>query len=63
MIIKEKYIKTAKLNSLSGSIVFFSNNKHQIKNINNFLNYSQNKLLNKNLMNNHKKKRNLFFRF
>ena len=63
MIIKEKYIKTAKLNSLSGSIVFFSNNKNQIKNINNFLNYSQNKLLNKNLMNNHKKKEIFSFDF
>ena len=40
MIIKEKYIKSAKLNNLSGSIIFFANNKFEIKNINNLLNYS-----------------------
>ena len=56
MIIKEKYTKSAKLNNLSGSIIFFSNNKSQIKNINNLLNNSQNNLLNKNLKNNIKKK-------
>ena len=49
MIIKEKYTKSAKLNNLSGSIIFFSDNKSQIKNINNLLNNSQNNLLKKNL--------------
>ena len=56
MIIKEKYAKSAKLNNLSGSILFFANNKSQIKNINNLLDHSQNNLLNKNLKNNKKKK-------
>ena len=56
MIIKEKYTKSAKLNNLSGSIIFFSDNKSQIKNINNLLNNSQTNLLNKNLKNNVKKK-------
>ena len=60
MIIKEKYTKSAKLNNLSGSIIFFSDNKSQIKNINNLLNNSQNNLLKKNLKNNVKKKRNFF---
>ena len=60
MIIKEKYTKSAKLNSLSGSILFFANKKSEIKNINNLLNHSQNKLFKKNLKNN-KKKRNFFF--
>ena len=56
MIIKEKYTKSAKLNNLSGAIIFFSDNKSQIKNINNLLNNSQTNLLNKNLKNNVKKK-------
>ena len=56
MIIKEKYIKSAKLNNLSGSIIFFANKKFEIKNINNLLNSSQNNLLKKNLKNNNKKK-------
>ena len=56
MIIKEKYAKSAKLNNLSGAIIFFSDNKSQIKNINNLLNNSQTNLLNKNLKNNLKKK-------
>jgi len=51
MIIKEKYTKSAKLNNLSGAIIFFSDNKSQIKNINNLLNNSQTNLLNKNLKN------------
>ena len=45
MIIKEKYTKSAKLNNLSGSIIFFSDNKSQLKNINNLLNNSQTNLL------------------
>ena len=56
MIIKEKYTKSAKLNNLSGAIIFFSDNKSPIKNINNLLNNSQTNLLNKNLKNNVKKK-------
>tara|TARA_B100000963_G_scaffold361367_1_gene396375 strand:- start:1914 stop:3368 length:1455 start_codon:yes stop_codon:yes gene_type:complete len=56
MIIKEKYTKSAKLNNLSGSIIFFSDSKSEIKNINSILNHSQNNLLNKNLKNNIKKK-------
>ena len=61
MIIKEKYTKSAKLSNLSGAIIFFANKKSEIKNINNFLNQSQNKLFNRNLKNNIKKKRNFFF--
>ena len=61
MIIKEKYAKSAKLSNLSGAIIFFANKKSEIKNINNILNHSQNDLLNKNLKNNKKKKRNFFF--
>ena len=57
MIIKEKYTKSAKLNNLSGSIIFFSDNKSQIKNINNLLNNSQTNLINKNLKNKVKKKK------
>ena len=56
MIIKEKYTKSAKLNNLSGAIIFFANKKSEIRNINNLLNHSQNSLLNKNLENNKKKK-------
>ena len=56
MIIKEKYIKSAKLNNLSGSIIFFANSKSEIKNINNLLNYSERNLFKKNLKNNNKKK-------
>ena len=33
MVLKEKYIKSAKLNNLSGTLIFFSNNKSEIKNI------------------------------
>ena len=47
MIIKEKYIKSAKLNNLSGSIIFFANSKSEIKNINNLLNYSERNLFKK----------------
>ena len=60
MIIKEKYTKSAKLNNLSGAIIFFANKKSEIRNINNLLNHSQNSLLNKNLENNKKKKRYFF---
>ena len=56
MIIKEKYTKTAKLNKLSGSIVFFANKNSEIKNINNLLNISETNLFKKNLKNNIKKK-------
>ena len=63
MIIKEKYTKSAKLNSLSGSILFFANKKSEIKNINNLLNHSQNKLFNRNLKNNIKKKEIFSFDF
>ena len=60
MIIKEKYTKSAKLNNLSGSIIFFANKKSEIKNINNLLNHSQNNLFKKNLKNNNKKKEKFF---
>ena len=56
MIIKEKYIKSAKLNNLSGSILFFANNKSEIKNINKLINSSQSNLIKKNQKNNNKKK-------
>ena len=56
MIIKEKYTKTAKLNKLSGSIVFFANKNSEIKNINSLLNTSEKNLFKKNLKNNTKKK-------
>ena len=47
MIIKEKYIKSAKLNNLSGTIVFFSNKNSEIKNISSLLNSSSNNLFKK----------------
>ena len=56
MIIKEKYIKSAKLNNLSGTILFFANNKSEIKNINKLVNSSQSNLIKKNQKNNEKKK-------
>ena len=56
MIIKEKYTKSANLNNLSGSIIFFANSKFEIKNIKSLLNSSQNNLIKKNLKNNNKKK-------
>ena len=56
MIIKEKYSKFAKLNKLSGSIVFFANRKFEIKNLVGFLNPSENTLIKKNLNNKNKKK-------
>ena len=56
MIIKEKYIKSAKLNNLSGTLIFFSNNKSEIKNIDKLLSSSSNNLFKKNLKNNNKKK-------
>ena len=55
MIIKEKYINNAKLNNLSGTIIFFANKKFEFKNISNLLNSSQVELLKKNLKNNTKK--------
>ena len=56
MIIKEKYTNSAKLNNLSGTIIFFANKKFEIKNLSNLLNSSQVNLLKKNLKNNTKKK-------
>ena len=60
MMIKEKYTKSAKLNNLSGSIIFFANKKSEIRSINNLLNHSENNLIKKNIKNNTKKKRNFF---
>ena len=57
MIIKEKYTNSAKLNTLSGTIIFFANKKFEIKNISKLLNSSQTDLLKKNLKNNIKKKK------
>ncbi len=56
MFIKEKYTKSAKLNDLSGSIIFFSNKKSEIKNIQNLLDISYSNLFKRNLKNNTKKK-------
>ncbi len=60
MTIKEKYTKTAKLNNLSGTIIFFADEKLEIKNINKFLNSSQSIIFKKNIKKNIKKKRYLF---
>ena len=56
MIVKEKYLKSAKLNSLSGSILLFADKNSEIKNINSLLNSSERNLLKKNLKNQNKKK-------
>ncbi len=56
MIIKEKYLKSSKLSNLSGSILFFANEKSEIKNINSYISLSQNNIFKKNLKNNNKKK-------
>ena len=56
MILKEKYTKSAKLNKLSGSIVFFVNERYEIKNISKLINSSQYNIFKKNLKNNTKKK-------
>ena len=56
MIVKEKYLKSAKLNSLSGSILLFANKNFEIKNFNNILNFSERNLIKKNLKNKNKKK-------
>ena len=56
MTIKEKYTKTAKLNNLSGTIIFFADEKLEIKNINKFLNSSQLIIFKKNIKKNIKKK-------
>ena len=45
MIIKEKYLKSVKLNKLSGTIVFFANKNFEIKNIARLLNASENSLI------------------
>ena len=55
MTIKEKYVKTAKLDKLSGAIVFFAYKNYEIKSINNILNISQRNLLKKNIKNYNKK--------
>ena len=57
MSIKEKYIKSSKLDNLIGSIVFFANKNSEIKNISTLLNPSQKTLFKKNLKNNSKKKK------
>tara|TARA_B100000886_G_scaffold320332_1_gene261684 strand:- start:235 stop:1689 length:1455 start_codon:yes stop_codon:yes gene_type:complete len=59
MILREKYTKFVKLNNLSGAIIFFANEKFEIKNINNFLSTSQKDLFKKNQKKNSKKK-NIF---
>ena len=59
MILREKYTKFVKLNNLSGAIIFFANEKFEIKNINNFLSTSQKDLFQKNQKKNSKKK-NIF---
>ena len=56
MIIKEKYTNSAKLNNLSGTIIFFASKKFEIKNISKLLNSSEVNLVKKNLKNNTKKK-------
>ena len=56
MVLKEKYVKSAKLDNLSGSIIFFANEQSEIRNINKILNQTQNNLFKKNLKNNNKKK-------
>ncbi len=56
MTLKEKYVKSAKLDNLSGSIIFFSNKRSEIRNINKILNKTQSNLFKKNLKNNNKKK-------
>ncbi len=56
MILKEKYVKSAKLDNLSGSIIFFANKHSEIRNINKILNQTQSNLFKKNLKNNNKKK-------
>ena len=62
MIIKEKYAKSAKLNTLSGATVFFADKIFKIKNINNFLDSSQKILFERNLKNNNKKKKYFYIR-
>ena len=47
MTIKEKYVKTAKLDKLSGAIVFFAYKNYEIKSINNILNIPERNLLKK----------------
>ena len=56
MNIKEKYSKNAKLTSLSGAIVLFTDEKFEINNLNNFLNPSEKILIKKNLKNANAKK-------
>ena len=62
MTIKEKYVKTAKLDKLSGAIVFFAYKNYEIKSINNILNISERNLLKKNIKTNIPLK-NFFFIF
>ena len=56
MVLKEKYIKSAKLDNLSGSIILLANEQFELRNINKILNLSQSNLIKKNLKNNNKKK-------
>ena len=56
MVLKEKYVKSAKLDNLSGSIIFFANEQSEIRSINKILNLTQYNLFKKNLKNNNKKK-------
>ena len=56
MVLKEKYVKSANLDNLSGSIIFLANEHSEIRNINKILNLSKNNLFKKNLKNNNKKK-------
>ena len=63
MIIKEKYTNSARLNNLSGTIIFFANKKFEIKNLSNLLNSSQVNLLKKNLKNNTKNSKVSFKKF
>ncbi len=56
MVLKENYVKSAKLDNLSGSIILFANEQSEIRNINKILNHTQSNLIKKNLKNNKKKK-------
>ena len=55
-VYQRKIHKIAKLNNLSGSIIFFANKNSEIKNISSLLNTSEANLFKKNLKNNIKKK-------
>ena len=57
MIIKEKYTKSAKLDKLSGTIVFFTDKNFSIRNTDKILSSLQKNLFKKNLKKNNKKKK------